>query len=109
MSIENVCTWPSRKLASALPVKLDSAEPIVGTACEFVNRVLKLKFPVGEGGWITSSLDQRKSRPAFNEWRPNCHEVTSKTCVTSVRKSEAVLAEGPSCWRPAIENVGNVF
>jgi hypothetical protein len=39
-----------QKLASALPVKLDTAEPIVGMACEFVNNELKLKLPVGDGG-----------------------------------------------------------
>ena len=50
MSIEKVCTWPRRKLARAFPVKLESAEPMAGIACEFVNSVLKLKLPVGEGG-----------------------------------------------------------
>jgi len=28
----------------------DNGEPIVGMACEFVNNVLKLKLPVGDGG-----------------------------------------------------------
>ena len=47
MSIEKVCTWPSRKLANALPLKLDSAVPMAGIACELVNSVLKAKLPVG--------------------------------------------------------------
>jgi hypothetical protein len=35
--------------------------------------------------------------------------MASKTCVTSVRKFDAVLAGEPICCRPAIEKVARVF
>src|SRR5215510_15177461 len=76
---------------------------------EFVKGAVKLKMPVGDGGCKTFSRSRRKSTPNFIECRACCHPTESKICITSVLKSELVLAEGPSCCKPAIVNVGSSF
>ena len=69
--------------------------------------VLKVKAPVGEGGWMTSRREVRLSIPNFMEWRPRVKAAVSAISVTSVRKDEAIFAGGPSCWKPAIEKIGS--
>src|SRR5262249_13332727 len=98
-SMENCCTCPSKKLASELPVPV--------TPLRFVNRVLKVNEPVGEGGCRTSSREIRLSTPNLMVCRPCCQAAVSAISVTSVRNDESVLAGGPSCWNPEIRKVGN--
>src|SRR4029453_6907467 len=86
-----VCTWPSRKLANALPV--------FGTPGKSLPMVLKTNEPVGHGGWTTLSRSHRQSSPIFIVWRPFSQVSESATSVTLVPKSEAVLFGDPSCWQ----------
>src|SRR5262247_4758692 len=76
---------------------------------ELLNGAVKLKMPVGDGGCRTFSRWSRKSPPNFNECRACCHPTESKICITSVLKSELVLADGPSCCKPATVKVGSSF
>ena len=98
-SMENVSTWPSRKLASD--------DPVPGSPGRSVNNGLKRNRPVGEGGCTMSSRCQRQSRPTLRKCWPRCHESTLTTCATSVRDSLLALTGGPSCCRPAMANVGS--
>src|SRR5262249_55751888 len=76
---------------------------------EFVKDAVKVKIPVGDDGYKAYSSSSRKSTPNFIECRACCHPTESKTCITSVLKSESVLVEGPSCCNPAIVTVGSSF
>src|SRR5262245_53102155 len=115
-SIEKLLTCPNRKLPNALPVcpasrllvvALPGCVPtVLGGPREFETGAVKLNRPVGEGGCNTFKRSTRKSTPNFNECRLRCQPTASKTCVISVLKSESVLVEGPSCWKPAMVKVG---
>src|ERR1041384_2669043 len=76
---------------------------------ELENGAVKLKMPFGDGGCSTFNRSTRKSTPNFIECRPCCQPRESKICVTSVLKSESVLADGPSCCKPAMVKVGSSF
>ena len=86
---EKVCTCPSRKLASGVPV--------LAVPGRSLNRLLKTNSPVGDGGCTTFSRSQRKSNPVLTVWRPPTHVSESATSVTLVLKSDAVFAGEPSC------------
>src|SRR4029450_3993713 len=94
------CTWPSRKLANALPV--------FATPGKSLPTVLKTNEPVGHGGWFTLSRSQRQSNPIFTVWRPLSHVSESAIWVTLVSKVEAVFIGDPSCWKPLGAKVGIV-
>ena len=89
-SIENCCTWPSRKLANGVPV--------LAMPGRSVNRLLKVNEPVGDGGCMTFSRSQRRSAPSLNVCRPFSHVSESAIWVTLVPKSVAVFGGDPSCW-----------
>ena len=89
MSIENCWTWPSRKLANGVPVFV--------TPGRSVNRLLNVKLPVGDGGWMTFSRSQRRSAPIFSTCFPFNHARVFAICVTLVLKSVAVFGGDPSC------------
>src|SRR5262245_38187167 len=91
-SIEKLCTWPRRKLASGVPV--------LATFGRSLPSVVKVNDPVGEGGWITFSRSQRQSNPILNAWRPVSHVKESATSETLVLKFDAVFGDDPSCWNP---------
>src|ERR1700730_13729495 len=99
--MENVCTWPSRKLASGVPVL---ATP--GTSLPIA---LNVNDPVGDGGWMTFSRSQRKSSPIFNVCRPFSHVNESAASDTLGLKFDAVLGGEPSRWEPRTRNVGSVL
>ena len=88
-SIENCWTWPSRKLASGVPVPV--------TPGRSVNRLLNVNEPVGDGGWTTFRRDHRKSAPTLIVWRPASQVSVSASWVTLVPKSVAVFGGEPSC------------
>ena len=58
---------------------------------------------------MTFSRSQRRSAPIFSVCRPFSQVSVSAICVTLVLKSVAVFGGDPSCWYPAIRNVGSVF
>src|SRR5437773_192330 len=89
-SIENVWTWPSRKLASGVPV--------LAMPGRSVNRLLNVNDPVGNGGWITFSLSHLQSKPVLSVWRPFSHVNESATSETLVLNRDAVFCGEPSCW-----------
>src|SRR5262245_26722115 len=96
-----VCTWPSRKLAKALPV--------FATPGRSLPTVVKANDPVGQGGWTTLSRSHRQSSPVFTVWRPFNQVSESAISVTLVPKSDAVLAGDPICWYPLGAKVGKVL
>ena len=65
-SIENCWTWPSRKLASGVPV----LAAVVASVGRLVNRLLNVNWPVGDGGCTTLSRSQRRSAPTLTVCRP---------------------------------------
>src|SRR6185436_2158236 len=99
-STEKFCTWPSRKLASGVPVFAVPGRSLPSA--------LNLNEPVGDGGWMTSSRSHRQSAPTFHVWRPTTHVSVSAISVTFVLKFDAVFGGEPSCWYPPIRNVGRV-
>src|SRR5437879_13327756 len=82
-SIENVWTWPSRKLASDVPV--------LATPGRSLNRLLNVNDPVGDGGWTTFSRSHRQSNPILSVWRPFSHVKESATSETLVSKCHAMF------------------
>src|SRR3989442_14560121 len=100
-SIEKFCTWPSRKLASGVPV--------LATPGRSLPSALNVNDPVGDGGWITFSRSQRQSSPIFIVWRPLIHVSVSATSETLVLKLVALFGGDPSCWYPLMRNVGSVL
>src|SRR6266850_1026282 len=88
-SIENNWTWPSRKLASGVPV--------LGTPGRSLPIALNVNDPVGDGGWMTFKRSHRQSRPILNVWRPLSQGNESATSETPVLKSDAVFGGEPSC------------
>ena len=88
-SIENCCTWPSRKLASGVPV--------LAMPGRSVNRLLNVNDPVGDGGCRTFSRSQRRSAPILKVCRPFSQVRESAISVTLVPKSVAVFGGEPSC------------
>ena len=64
--------------------------------------------PVGDGGWMTFRRSQRQSSPVLNVCRPANQVSESASSVTPVLKFDAVFGGDPSCWYPAMRNVGSV-
>src|SRR5438094_10296640 len=82
-SIENVCTCPSRKLASGVPV--------FAVPGKSLPMALNRNDPVGDGGWITFRRSQRQSSPVLNVCRPATQVSESATSVTPVLKFDEVF------------------
>src|SRR5262249_59959126 len=100
-SIEKFCTCPRRKLAGGVPGW--------ATPGWWLRMGLNVNEPVGDGGWTTFRRSHRQSSPAFTAWRPLSHVNASAISDTLVLKFDAVLGGDPSCWYPAIRNVGSVL
>ena len=88
--MENSWTWPSRKLASGVPV--------FGVPGRSLPIALKVNDPVGDGGWTTFRRSHRQSSPILSVCRPFNQVSESATSDTLVLKSDAVFGGEPSCW-----------
>ena len=62
-----------------------------------LNRLLKVKDPVGDGGCSTLRRSHRRSAPTLIVCRPFSQVSVSAISVTLVLKSVAVFDGDPSC------------
>src|SRR5215471_8077322 len=72
----------------------------------FVPVVLKVKEPVGLGGFSTSAASRRMSVPNLIVCLPFTIENVSRYSVIDVVKLELAAVVGPICWNPATLKIG---